>query len=66
MTVEELVTEMITHSDEEPGIIGVDRAAELISMLDKSLPLPDNLTPHEFQKHWNYVVLFDLPTELWN
>ena len=65
-TVEDLAMELITHSDTEPGIISVEEAEHIISMLDKRDPLPSNLTPEELQKQWNYIVLFDLPKDLWN
>lgn len=66
MTVEELAMELITHSDQEPTCISVEEAEHIISLLDKSNPLPDNLTPIALQKEWNYIILFDLPKDLWN
>lgn len=66
MTIEELAMELITHADEKPGIISLEEAKHIISMLDRNNPLPENLNPEEFQKEWNSIVLFDLPEDLWN
>ena len=65
-TVADLAMELITHSETKPGIIGTKEAEHIISMLDKSVPLPPELTPETLQKEWNYIVLFDLPDELWD
>lgn len=66
MTTEELAMELITHADEKPGIISMEEAKHIISMLDRNNPLPEDLNPEEFQKKWNSIILFDLPEDLWN
>lgn len=65
MTVEELAYQLIAHSAEEPTCISLEHAESIISMLDRSNPLPPDLTPDSLMKAWNTLILFDLPDEVW-
>ncbi len=66
MTTEELALHLITHSDEEPTCISIEQAEHIISLLDRSAPLPEDLTPKSFTDAWNTWILFDLPDEEWS
>ena len=66
MTVEELAYQLITHSAEEPTCIGLEQAENIISMLDRNNPLPQDLNPDSLMKAWNELILFDLPDEVWD
>ena len=65
MTTEELALNLITHSDTEPSCINAEQAERIISLLDKSEPLPADLTPKTLTDAWNTLILFDLPDEIW-
>lgn len=65
MTTEELAMHLIEHAAEKPGIISVEDAERIISNLDRSEPLPADLSPAEFQKQWNSIIMFDMPDN-WN
>ena len=63
MTTEELALHLITHSESEPTCINIKQAEQIISLLDKSDPLPSDLTPKSLTDAWNTLILFDLPDE---
>lgn len=63
MTTEELAKELILHSDTEPSCIDLKQAEHIISLLDRSNPLPSDLTPASLRNAWNELILFDLPKE---
>ena len=63
MTVNELAHHLIIHSDEEPTCISYKKAEQIISMLDKTEPLPADLSPKSLADAWNELILFDLPDE---
>ena len=63
MTIEELAYNLITHSDTEPTCISLEQAERIISHLDRSAPLPDNLTAKALCDSWNTWILFDLEEE---
>jgi len=65
MTTSELALHLITHSEDEPTCISYKKAEQIISMLDKSNQLPDDLTPKSLTDAWNEWILFDLPDEEW-
>ena len=65
MTTEELALHLITHSETEPTCISPEEAERIISMLDRSEPLPDDLSVKSFMDAWNTLILFDLPDEEW-
>ena len=66
MTTEELALHLISHSDTEPTCINIGQAEHIISLLDKSEPLPADLTPKALTDAWNTLILFDLPDEVWD
>ena len=66
MTTEELAFTLISHSETEPSCINVEQAKHIISLLDKSEPLPSDLTPKALADAWNTLILFDLPDEVWD
>jgi len=63
MTIEELAKELILHSDTEPTCINLEQAEHIISLLDRSEPLPPDLTAVSLRNAWNELILFDLPEE---
>jgi hypothetical protein len=65
MTTEELAYQLITHSETEPSCIGPKQAEKIISMLDRSEPLPEDLSAKSLMDAWNTLILFDLPEEEW-
>ena len=65
MTVEDLAKNLIIHSETEPTCIGPEQAERIISMLDRSEPLPADLSVKSFMDAWNTLILFDLPDEEW-
>ena len=66
MTIEELAFHLITHSETEPTCINVKQAEHIISLLDKSEPIPADLTPKTLTDAWNELILFDLPDEVFD
>ena len=65
MTIDELAYQLITRSETEPSCIGPKEAERIISMLDRSEPLPADLSVKSLMDAWNTFILFDLPDEEW-
>ena len=56
MTIHELALYLIEHADSAPSAIDLDRAAEILRMLDPAEDLPVDLTPDAFMAAWNEIT----------
>ena len=64
MTTREFTRTLIEHSEEKPSTIDLDRAKQLVSLLDPA-QIPPDLTPETFMADWNDIVEHDLPIGNW-
>ena len=66
MTTRELALHLIEHAETAPDMIDLDRAAEILRLLDPASELPADLSPESFRDAWNDITREGAYTDNWS